>query len=56
MDSIIIKKPSQGKKKEIIYKCPECKVKDSRFRSKTNDFVCRTCKCVWEVVPSVQDY
>jgi len=56
MDSIIIKKSSQGKKKEITYKCPGCKVKNARYRSKTNDYVCRTCECVWEVVPSVQDY
>lgn len=50
---INIKQPGKEKRKRIvvIYRCPDCNRKDSRYRTKTNDYLCNTCECVWEDIP-----
>lgn len=50
IEMIQIKEQSKEKKKIEIYQCPGCKVKNALYRSKTKDYRCRTCECVWEII------
>ena len=38
-----------GTKKRIqtLYRCPECNQKNSTYRKKTEDYICRSCGCIW---------
>jgi len=51
----IIEHGVDDKQPLLLYPCPECKLKAAYYRVRTNDYVCRNCRCIFQILKDVPE-